>query len=109
MPIEPIQSMGAAETDVPAVRRAKAAGDRERSVSKTTQPPEVHPQPVQAQPHEEEVQRVLDGQRIVYRFVDKETNAVIFQVPSEQVLNVMKGIEEQIQQQNSVKKIDEHL
>jgi len=109
MPIQPIQSMGAAETDVPVVAKAKAAGDRERSVPTTTQPPKVQPQPAQAQPHEEEVQRVVDGQRVVYRFVDKETNAVIFQVPSEQMLNVMRGIEEQLQQQNNVKKIDEHL
>jgi len=109
MPIEPIQSMGAAEAEGPAVHKAKAAGNRERSVSATTQPPEGTPHPAQSQPHEEEVQRVLDGQRIVYRFVDKATNTVIFQVPSEQVLNVMRGIEEQLQQQNNAKKIDEHL
>jgi hypothetical protein len=61
------------------------------------------------QHHEHEVKRILDGKRVVYRFVDKETGEVVYQIPSEEVLNIMQGIQEQLQRQATCTGIDENL
>ena len=52
---------------------------------------------------------VVEGQRIIYRFVDKKTGETILQVPPEQLLSVMRGIEEQLQRQGERKQISEKL
>ena len=63
--------------------------------------------PTLLQPHEDEVKMVVEGQRIIYRFVDKKTGETILQVPPEQLLSVMRGIEEQLQRQGERKQISE--
>jgi hypothetical protein len=101
MPIEPIQGMGAAEAE--AVGKPQRTSETAHSRAVVNRPPKTSEDPAPAAA-QDEVQRVVDGQRIVYKFVDKETNQVILQVPSEQVLSVMRGIEETLQA--SEKKLD---
>ncbi|HZQ23154.1 MAG TPA: flagellar protein FlaG [Terriglobales bacterium] len=75
------------------------------------------PAPVQAsttslpllEHREQEVKRIFDGKRMVYRFVDKQSGEVIYQVPSDEVLNIMRAIQEQLQRQQACNGIDRDL
>jgi len=42
----------------------------------------------------------VENQVIVYRFVDKDTGDLIQQVPPEEVLEVMRGIDEMLNEEN---------
>jgi hypothetical protein len=110
MRIEPIQ-IGAVQSEA-SPEAAHPRKEKRAAAEPAPASDSPHPVPVPAASvphHEEEIQTKVDGQRIIYRFVDKQTGEVIFQVPSEQMLNVMRGIEEQLHPKASSKKVNENF
>src|SRR5690348_16284444 len=75
---------------------AEARNDAQGMPASQSQPPRNTPQ--SAPPHEEQLSISFDkGQIIIYRFLDKETGDLIQQVPPEEVLRVVRSIQELLQ------------
>lgn len=92
---------------------AGTATKAERPGAKTDSAPSAAPAPLAAAAEVPKARELsvsvsfVENQVIVYRFVDKDTGDLIVQVPPEQMLQVMRSIDEMLNAENSVhQKID---
>ncbi len=57
--------------------------------------------------HDEQLQiSFAEGHLLVYRFVDKETGDLVQQIPPEEVLRVMQGIQQWLQQSDEPEQLN---
>ena len=59
--------------------------------------------PIVVQPHERDVNVQWTGQVMILRFVDKQTGTLVQQIPSEEVLRVVRNLQELLRKQASVR------
>jgi hypothetical protein len=91
---------------LPAVARQGAHANSPAAARETSQTPNPISQPTAPQ---ERLQISFgDGQILIYRFFDQQTGELVQQIPPEEVLRVVRGIQEMLQKASNQEQLDLH-